>query len=141
MTHNALKMIRVFHDLSQKVLAGRFGQISIRYIFTSTFGNGLMLHEALKMIRVFHDLPQKVLAERFGIAPSFLSEIESGKKQPTLPLLQKYSQEFKIPVSSIMYFSESLKDGSIGERTRISVSRKVLAILTFIAERSGRVDA
>jgi transcriptional regulator with XRE-family HTH domain len=100
-----------------------------------------MLHKALKMIRVFHDLPQKDLAEHLEIAPSFLSEIETGKKQPTLALLEKYSQEFRIPVSSIMYFSETMKDGSFGERTRVSVSRKVLAMLNFIAERSGRVDA
>ncbi len=99
-----------------------------------------MLENALKMIRVFHDMPQKKLAERLGIAPSFLSEIETGKKQPTLALLKKYSEEFKIPVSSIMYFSESMKNGSIGERTRVSVSRKVLALLNFIAERSGRVE-
>jgi transcriptional regulator with XRE-family HTH domain len=100
-----------------------------------------MLHKALKMIRAFHDLPQKELAEHLGIAPSFLSEVESGKKQPTLALLEKYSHEFKIPVSSIMYFSETMKDGSFGERARVSVSRKVLAMLNFIAERSGRVDA
>jgi transcriptional regulator with XRE-family HTH domain len=100
-----------------------------------------MLDSALKMIRIFHDISQKDLADRLGMAPSFLSEIETGKKQPTLALLEKYSEEFKIPVSSIMYFSESLRDGSIGERTRVSVSRKVLALLNFIAERSGRIDA
>lgn len=100
-----------------------------------------MLNNVLKMIRVFHDIPQKKLAERLDIAASFLSEIETGKKQPTLALLEKYGDEFKIPVSSIMYFSETLKDGTIGERTRVGVSRKVLALLNFIAERSGRVDA
>ncbi len=100
-----------------------------------------MLENALKMIRVFHDMPQKQLAAYLGIAPSFLSEIEAGKKQPTLALLEKYSEQFKIPVSSIMYFSESMKDGSIGERTRVRVSRKVLALLNFIAERSGRIEA
>lgn len=100
-----------------------------------------MLDNALKMIRIFHHISQKDLADRLGMAPSFLSEIETGKKQPTLALLAKYSEEFKIPVSSIMYFSESLRDGSIGERTRVSVSRKVLALLNFIAERSGRIDA
>ena len=99
-----------------------------------------MLHSALKMIRVFHDLSQRELAERLEIGPSYLSEIEAGKKQPTLALLEKYAQEFKIPVSSIMYFSETLTDGSVRERARVAVSRKVLAMLNFIAERSGRVE-
>jgi transcriptional regulator with XRE-family HTH domain len=100
-----------------------------------------MLHNALKMIRVFHDLSQKELSDRLGIVPSYLSEIETNKKQPTLQLLEKYSKEFNIPVSSIMYFSEAMRDGSVSERTRITVSRKVLAILNFIAERSGHVEA
>jgi transcriptional regulator with XRE-family HTH domain len=100
-----------------------------------------MLNDVLKMIRVFHNVSQRDLAAKLEIAPSYLSEIESNKKQPSLQLLDKYALEFKIPVSSIMYFSESLKDGSIGERARMNVSRKVLAILNFIAERSGRVDA
>lgn len=99
------------------------------------------MHEALKMLRVFHDLSQKELAERLGIAPSYLSEIETNKKQPTLQLLEKYAREFKIPVSSILFFAESMNDGTIRDRTRVAVSRKIMAILNFIAERSGRVEA
>jgi transcriptional regulator with XRE-family HTH domain len=100
-----------------------------------------MLGEVLKMIRVFHNQSQKGLAEKLGIAASYLSEIEANKKQPTLQLLDRYADVFNIPVSSIMFFSESMKDGKIGERTRIAVSRKVLSLLNFIAERSERVTA
>jgi transcriptional regulator with XRE-family HTH domain len=100
-----------------------------------------MLHKALRMIRVFHDISQKELAARLGIAPSNLCEIDSNAKRPTLQILQKYAEEFKIPVSLIMYLSETLQDGSIAERVRVSVSRKVLAILKFIAERSGQLEA
>jgi transcriptional regulator with XRE-family HTH domain len=92
------------------------------------------------MIRVFHDLSQKELADRLDIAPSFLSEIENERKLPTIPLLEKYSKEFGIPVSSILYFSEELRTPSHGERMRVSVSRKILSILNFIAERSGRAS-
>ena len=97
-----------------------------------------MLNQALRMIRVFHDMPQKHLATRLDIAQSHLSEIESGKKEPTLALLQKYSEEFKIPVSSILFFSEHMKDGKEASKLRVSISSKVLALLEFIAARSGR---
>ena len=97
-----------------------------------------MISEALRMIRMFHDLSQKELAPRLQIAPSHLSEIEAGKKQPTLQLLERYSIEFGIPVSSIMFFSEKMETGSRAERLRLNVSEKVLALLRVIAIRAGR---
>lgn len=100
-----------------------------------------MLHKALRLMRVFHDLSQKDLAEKLDISKSYLSEIESGKKQPTLPLLERYSQVFNVPVSSIIFFSENI--GENGEKPshkklREAISSKVLKILEFIAERSGQ---
>ena len=98
-----------------------------------------MIGEALKMIRVFHGLSQRDLADRLGVAPSYLSELESAKnkKQPTLQLLEKYAEEFKIPASSILFFSEAMSENSLSERTRLVVSKKILSMLNFIAERSG----
>lgn len=96
-----------------------------------------MLHEALRLIRLFHDISQTELARRLGISKSYLSEIETGKKPPTLALLQQYSTEFKLPMSSIMFFSEALEKNSFAERTRLRISQKVIALLNFIAQRSG----
>lgn len=97
-----------------------------------------MLSQALRMIRVFHDAKQRDLAEALEIAPSYLSEIESGKKEPTLALLRRYSEHFGIPLSSILFFSEHMEDGTKASRVKTAVSGKVLALLNFIAERSGR---
>lgn len=97
-----------------------------------------MLNEALRLMRVFHDLSQKELAEKLGISKSYLSEIESGKKTPTLDLLDRYSKFFDVPTSSILFFSENLNEDVKTEKLRNFVSSKVLAILNFIAERSGR---
>ncbi len=96
-----------------------------------------MLHQALRLIRVFHDMPQRKLADRLAIAPSYLSEIETGKKEPTLRILEGYAAEFRMPISSILFFSERLQDGTPAERARIAISRKVLTLLDFIAARSG----
>lgn len=97
-----------------------------------------MLNDALRMIRIFHDVSQKDMAIRLQIAPSYLSEIESGKKDATLPLLQKYAEEFSIPMSSIMFFSEHMENAAPTNSLKRSVSSKVLALLNFIAARSGR---
>lgn len=100
-----------------------------------------MLNEALRLMRVFHDMSLTEAASRLGVAKSYVSEIEHGKKAPTLQLIEKYAEVFDIPASSILFFSEHLRDGSAKERTRLAVSKKVLAILDFIAARSGRQTA
>ena len=94
-----------------------------------------MINDALRMIRIFHDIPQRELATRLKIAPSYLSEIENGKKQPTLQLLESYAEQFKMPLSSIMFFSEQMKGGA-PDRLRLNISSKVIALLKFIAARA-----
>jgi transcriptional regulator with XRE-family HTH domain len=90
-------------------------------------------------MRLFHDMTQKELADRLDVSKSHLSEIESGKKTPTLALLKRYSEVFEVPTSSIIFFSESLdgEDPRV-DKARVMVSSKILALLEFIAERSGR---
>jgi len=101
-----------------------------------------MINQALRTMRIFHDMTQKELAERLEISKSHLSEIETGKKVPTLSLLDRYAEVFQIPTSSILFFSENLDEESPQlEKSRVMVSSKILALLDFIAERSGRYHA
>lgn len=95
-----------------------------------------MLNEALRLIRVFHDLNQKDLADKLGISNSYLSEIESGKKTPTLEVIEKYSEVFNMPSSSILFFSENLDSGDKSEKTKKSISNKVIKILDWISAKS-----
>ncbi len=99
-----------------------------------------MLSEALRLIRVFHDVKQNDLALRFGISKSYLSELESGKKSPPMDLIAKYATEFKIPASSILFFSEQLSDGgkskNIAEKARGVIAGKVLNFLKLIEAKT-----
>jgi transcriptional regulator with XRE-family HTH domain len=100
-----------------------------------------MLGEALRLIRVYHDLKQRQAAERLEISTSYLSEIENGRKTPTLDLIQRYSNTFNIPVSSIMFFAESVADGGPTDRARSFVAGKMVGLLKFLEARSERVHA
>lgn len=91
-----------------------------------------MLNEALKLIRVFHELSQKDLSIRLGISKSYISEIEAGKKNPTMDVLEKYSSEFDIPVSSILFFSENLYKNPRTESLRLFASSKILSMLKLV---------
>jgi transcriptional regulator with XRE-family HTH domain len=93
---------------------------------------------------VFHDVKQNELAERLGISKSFLSEIESGKKAVSVELIEKYSVEFQIPASSILFFSENLNSpdaiGRVADRAKGVIARKVLNFLQLIEDRTGAVE-
>lgn len=95
-----------------------------------------MLHEALRLIRAYHDLSQSQLGAELGVSNSFLSEIESGKKQPTLELLKKYSERFGVPVSSLLFFSESLHTGGVTKNLRLGAAKKVVSLLQWVEAKS-----
>jgi transcriptional regulator with XRE-family HTH domain len=92
-----------------------------------------MLHRALKLLRTSHDFKQKELAKKLGISASHLSEIESGKKTPSLVLLERYGEVFEVPVSSILFLAENIERQP--QDSQDLVSSKVLALLDFLAER------
>lgn len=101
-----------------------------------------MLAEALRLVRVFHDMKQNELAERLQISKSYLSEIESGKKSPTIDLIDRYSREFAIPVSSIMFFAEELESPSTPravDRARGTIAQKIINFLRLIEDRTENV--
>ena len=90
-----------------------------------------MISEALKLVRVYHNMKQKDLADALELSPSYLNEIESGKKQVTLDVLEKYSQHFKIPISSLLYFAE--QKGRLGEQRQVNpIAAKALKMLDWI---------
>ena len=95
-----------------------------------------MIGEALRLIRVYHDLKQKQLAEKLRISATYLSEIEKGHKTPTLDVVGRYSKAFDIPVSSIMFFAESVDSGGTYDRARMFVAGKMVGLMQFLEARA-----
>lgn len=95
-----------------------------------------MLGEALRLIRVFHDMKQIELAGRLGVSKSHISEIEKGSKSPSLDLIERYAETFKMPVSSIMFFAEELPNAKSGDNVRSKIARKVIDILRFVERKA-----
>ncbi|MCX8094530.1 MAG: helix-turn-helix domain-containing protein [Candidatus Goldbacteria bacterium] len=61
----------------------------------------------IKMFRKKEGLTLLDLSKKTGISPSFLSNIESGIKQPTLLTLQKVANVLKISITSLFIKRES----------------------------------
>ena len=93
-----------------------------------------MLDKALKLLRTSHNFNQKELAQKLGISSSYLSEIESGQKTPSLALLYRYGQVFEVPVSSILFLAENFECQQKNKKALVSL--KILALLDFLAKRS-----
>lgn len=95
-----------------------------------------MFGEALRLVRSFHDVNQAELADALGISRSYLSEIESNKKTPSLDLLQKYSTHFGIPLSSLILFSENSGESARDLKVKTMLGEKAIAILHWIEKKS-----
>lgn len=94
-----------------------------------------MLSKALSLIRKYNALTQSQLSAELGLSNSYLSEIESGKKQPSVEILMKYSEYFEIPLSSIIFFSEHVDDKKVTEKVRLGFASSVLTILEWNLKR------
>lgn len=90
-----------------------------------------MLNQALRLIRTYHDISQTELCSELGISNSYLSEIESGKKQPSLEILNKYSEQFDIPLSSILFFSENIEAPKSSDKLKNVFAGKIISILEW----------
>lgn len=99
-----------------------------------------MIHKALRVFRQFHKYTQLEVAERLGISKSYLSEIESGKKIINTDLLQKFADLYEMPVSSLVFFSETLhsSEKSIPKKFRGFVSEKVLEAMEWFISRERK---
>lgn len=56
----------------------------------------------LKDLRINSKLSQADLAERAGISQGYLSSLERGEKQPTLPILKKLAKALNISVAALI---------------------------------------
>ncbi len=97
-----------------------------------------MLNEALRLVRVYHDMSKAELARELGFSRSFITEIEAGNKKVTLDTLERYSEYFDIPVSSLMLFAERTGNADFTERARTYVADKALKMLDWVATISRK---
>lgn len=96
----------------------------------------IMLNRALRLLRTYHHFSQVELAKKLQISNSYLSEIESGDKNASIELLDKYSVVFKMPLSSIILFSElNSTNKKLTDKISFAAADKILRLLEWIEDR------
>lgn len=90
-----------------------------------------MLHKTLRNVRKFHQMSVNQAAAEMGVSPSYISEIENGKKRIHQDILDAYAETFNLPISSFYLIAES--SGDEGGARKRSVRRKIANIISWIA--------
>ena len=93
--------------------------------------------EALRLLRIFNGYKSAELAKKLELSQSYVSELENGKKQPTMEVLDKYAEVFEMKKSTLMLFAESLEGEEIKNDKKQRIARagmKLLKILEKVGE-------
>lgn len=93
--------------------------------------------EALRLLRIFNGYKSAELAKKLELSQSYVSELENGKKQPTMEVLDKYAKVFEMKKSTLMLFAESLEGEGIKNDKKQRIARagmKLLKILEKVGE-------
>ena len=88
-----------------------------------------LINESLRIIRIYWGKTQVELAESLGVSQSYISEIEKGKREVTLDLLDRYSSALRVPISSLLLFAENVDGAPRMGRGKVYVAGKALDIL------------
>lgn len=93
-----------------------------------------MYGSTLKQLRLIYGYSAKELSKELDISAGYLSEIENEKKQPSLILLQKYSNIFDIKLSTLILLTE--KDDELNKEGKSKLFIRKL-MLNLISKTAG----
>lgn len=66
------------------------------------------LGKVLRLLKIARGFSSKELAEKMNVSATFISEVESDSKKPSLEMLSKYAAALEIRRSTILYFDEEM---------------------------------
>jgi transcriptional regulator with XRE-family HTH domain len=89
----------------------------------------VLINEGLRVLRLYLGKSQSTLATELGISQSYLSEIEAGRRDATLQLLQRYSDVLGVPMSRLLLFVEEMEGVPKATRGRVFIAGKALDLL------------
>lgn len=100
-----------------------------------------MLHKALRLIRQYHNESIAGLSSAIGIPKEKIAQLESGALSPSIDILQSYASHFSIPVSSLVFFSETLgTQGRLSKRLRLNLAGKMLDIVEWVSNKNEKTE-
>ena len=94
-----------------------------------------MYGKVLRLLRLNNDYKTQEMSDILNISQGYLSEIENDKKEPSLEVLKKYSQIFKVPLSGIIAIAESIHGEKEDDSYRKKIALKMFELLSYAEEK------
>lgn len=92
-----------------------------------------MIGDVLKRTRAIYGYKATEMSSMLGISTSYLSEIENNKKQPSLELLQRYSNILGIKLSSLILLSENFEEASNHNKSQEFIKNMMIRWINFMS--------
>ena len=90
------------------------------------------MNEILRLLRIYIGMNGAEFADKLGISKSYLSEIEKGKKSPSLGLIRKYAEIYDTKPSTIMF----LCDNAPSIKLIDYMKSKIIGVMVSIAKEN-----
>jgi transcriptional regulator with XRE-family HTH domain len=104
-----------------------------------------MINKAVKLLRQYHDYSILEVSNLLEIDSSIIRKLESGEKPLTHEVLSKYSNGFDIPISALIFISESAnrksQKSNFSVRLKEQVADKALKIMEWVVEKENKSKA
>lgn len=99
-----------------------------------------MIGETFRLLRVFNDYTMSEMSQKIGLSQSYISELENGRKHPSLEVVEKYAKVFDMKPSTLLLFSEALEKDEVYNQDKKQRVAKAGMKLLKILEKIGRLD-
>ena len=96
-----------------------------------------MIGDTLKRTRKIYGYTATELSGLLEISPSYLSEIENNKKQPSLEILERYSKTYGIKISSLILLSETLEEAEKSGKGNYFIRSMMLQLINNMSKGLG----
>lgn len=96
----------------------------------------MTIGHAIKTLRARRHMSQQELASKAKINQGFLSSIEKGQRQPSLPMVKRIADALKVP-PQLLFLVET---ESIRSRTYSKQLKKIAQIVDKILLQIGSLD-
>lgn len=93
-----------------------------------------VIGDVLKHMRKIYGYKAVEMSKELGISTSYLSEIENGKKQPSLEHLKKYAQLFGIKLSSLILLSESYEEAEKSGKGTALIRSMMISLINSMSK-------
>ena len=94
-----------------------------------------MINDALRLLRLYCGFSQAEMANQLSTTQSLVSDVEGGRKNVTMDLLEAYSKATDIRMSDLLFFAEEIEGQPMPRRGQLIVAEGVLKILEKLKPR------